>query len=200
MGKLSGIITIISSLLSLQVISGNAWDESITFDSATIQDGPSQGQFVSTSSGLDAPKVHPINGTAWDWWYFDAVSADAKSSIVIVFYTASQKGFSFALDNTTVLSLTVDAKFPNGTIYSILLPATSATILSIGNGTTGLFNGSHSSWTSTPDLSQYIVSIDDPSAGIKGTFKLNLVGYQSQIESYLTVLVLITNSASHEYS
>jgi hypothetical protein len=200
MKKLSGILTIILSLLSLQVISGNAWDEFITFDSATTQDGPSQGQFVSTSSGLDAPKVHPINGTAYDWWYFDAVSADAKSSFVIVFYTASQRGLPFAAENTTVVSLTLDAKFPNGTIYSISLPATSATIVSIGNGTTGLFKGSHSSWTSTPDLSQYIVSIDDPSSGIKGTLKLNSVGYQLQIESYLTVLVLITNSASHKHS
>lgn len=34
----------------------------------TIVTAPSTAQFVSGAQGLDAPKVHPVNATTFDWW------------------------------------------------------------------------------------------------------------------------------------
>ncbi|KAF8123814.1 hypothetical protein K438DRAFT_2003179 [Mycena galopus ATCC 62051] len=43
---------------------------------STIQNGTSTAVFTSAASGFDAPKVQPINGSVFDWWYFDVVSTD----------------------------------------------------------------------------------------------------------------------------
>jgi hypothetical protein len=88
--------------------SADGFDKEIIFVPAAVQPGPSEGQFISYASGLDAPKVIPINASAYDWWYFDAVSDDAEESIVIVFYTASDTGFTQG-SSTTVDSVSISA-------------------------------------------------------------------------------------------
>ena len=37
-------------------------------------------EFKYSGTGLDAPKVEPVNTTTFDWWYFDAVSSDLASA------------------------------------------------------------------------------------------------------------------------
>ena len=166
---------ILFALLVLQVLATNPFNQAIDFIPAAIQGGPSQGQFVSSGRGLDAPQIYPVNGSAYDWWYFDAVSDDAKASLVIVFYTASPAGFPAASFPSTVDSITIDAEFPNGTSFAVSIPAGSATIVTIGDGTTGIFQGTGSGWTSTPDMTRYLLTIDAPSFGIKGTLQLDTV-------------------------
>ena len=56
---------------------------------AMVSTLPTTALFTSSSFGFDGPKAHPINLTTYDWWYFDAVSADAMQSIVVVFFTVS---------------------------------------------------------------------------------------------------------------
>jgi hypothetical protein len=163
MPKFSYILTGVFSLLAHQVTATTLWGESTTFYPDTFPPiGSSQGKFVSTASGLDTPKVTPMNATAYQWWYFDAVSADTNASVVFLF-------------NTTVNSVEMDIMFPNGTYYSTILPATSATIRSVGQGASGWFPGTGMSFKGTPDLSEYVISVDSPNAGIRGSFKLSSV-------------------------
>jgi hypothetical protein len=166
---------ILFTVLILQVLATNPFNQAIDFIPAAIQAGPSEGQFVSSARGFDAPKIHPVNGSAYDWWYFDAISDDAKASLVLVFYTASPAGFPAASFPSTINSITIDAEFPNGTGFAASIPASSATIVTVGDGTTGIFEGTGSGWTSTPDMTRYLVTVDAPSFGIKGTFGLDSV-------------------------
>jgi hypothetical protein len=167
---------ILFTLILHQVLSADPFSKSITYVPATIQDGSSHGQFISSDTRLDAPKIHRVNGSTYDWWYFDAVSDDATASLVIVFYTASLSGFPATGFSSTVDSITIDAEFPNGTSFAASIPASSATIVTTGDGTSGSFEGTGSGWTSTPDMSRYLVTIDAPSFGITGTFQLDSVG------------------------
>jgi hypothetical protein len=159
--------------------SADGFDEEITFVPAAVQPGPSEGQFVSSASGLDAPKVIPINASAYDWWYFDAVSDDAEESIVIVFYTASVAGFMGG-NSTTVDSVSISTQFRNGTSFLTSIPATNAIIVTGEDGTTADFGGTGCRWTSTPNMAQYLITVDAPSYGVQGTFQLDSVSAEDQ--------------------
>ncbi|KIM92701.1 hypothetical protein OIDMADRAFT_139186 [Oidiodendron maius Zn] len=175
MNKLYNILFSVFTLLVHQVLSADPSNQAIAFIPAAVQNGPSQGQFISSGGGLDAPKVKPINGSAYDWWYFDAVSDDAKSSIVVVFYTASSAGVPAESFPSTINSVSINAEFPNGTSFAVSIPAGNATIVTVGDGTTGSFEGTGCGWTSTPDVTQYLLYVDAPSFGIKGTIELHSV-------------------------
>ncbi|KAH8586970.1 hypothetical protein B0O99DRAFT_585157 [Bisporella sp. PMI_857] len=142
----------------------------------TIRYGPSVTQFVSDDSGLDSPKVHPNNATNFDWWYFDAVSEDSSSSIVIVFYLATNLGFPFRLPLSAV-SVDIFVSFDDGSllfypINSLPFTAGEATVVTDGNGSSGSWKSTGFEFTGTSDLSRYIVKIDSPILGIKGSLVL----------------------------
>lgn len=132
-------------------------------------------QFISCDSGHDGPRVTPINGTTYEWWYFDAVSNDGSEALTIAFFTASALGFPFqlpsAIDATTVA---VFATFADGTTSIVPLLAEGATISTAGGGATGIWKGA-GNFTGTPDLSNYHVSIDSPLLGPRGTLQLTSV-------------------------
>jgi hypothetical protein len=46
---------------------------------SALSNTSSTGIFTSTASNLDAPKVLPINGSTFDWWYFDVVDINPNS-------------------------------------------------------------------------------------------------------------------------
>jgi hypothetical protein len=145
-----------------------------------IQPGNSIAQFISGSSGLDGPKMNPeINATSFDWWYFDAVSDSNSCAIVIVFYMSTDLGFPFVLPLST-LSVDIFATFEDGTLVFLPLndaplSAGSATVVTDGDGSSGIWDGTGFSWNGTSDLSQYTVTIDYPLLGISGTLVLNSV-------------------------
>jgi hypothetical protein len=58
---------ILFTVLILQVLATNPFNQAIDFIPAAIQAGPSEGQFVSSARGFDASKIHPVNGSAYDW-------------------------------------------------------------------------------------------------------------------------------------
>lgn len=68
-------------------------DVAIELVPAKISTVDSIAQFVSTSDGLDGPKVKPINDTVFDWWYFDAIAADGLTSLVITFFTSTSDAY-----------------------------------------------------------------------------------------------------------
>lgn len=135
----------------------------------SLQLGSSNAQFVSTAVGLDGPKVHPINSSAYDWWYFDAVGGDGKSSVVLNFFTATAPAFPFIDFTTVVTSVALWASFPNGTLFRASLPAEQAVVFTRGDGSSGSFDGTGFSWVGAPDLSKYVVEVNSPTAGIKGS-------------------------------
>ncbi|KJZ80054.1 hypothetical protein HIM_00768 [Hirsutella minnesotensis 3608] len=172
MNKLYGL------LLGAVVILAHQPDSKTSFVPAAVQPGPSKGQFVSSASGLDAPKVHPINGTAYEWWYFDSVSNDADESIVVVFFTSSNAGYSNKPKTTSVDSVEINSRFRNGTTTSVLIPATNATLVAIEDGSSGDFAGTGCSWRGTPNNSQYVITVDSPTHGIYGTLQLDSIAPQ----------------------
>ncbi|KAJ7318403.1 hypothetical protein DFH08DRAFT_892483 [Mycena albidolilacea] len=145
------------------------------FIPSTIQNGTSNAQFVSTSSPLDAPKVSPINGSAYDWWYFDAVSTDpsSRASVVLTFFTSSQPAFPLLSPSPTITVARIWVSFPNGTLWSAEADAAGATVVvpdaqgSKGR-TSGVWHGTGLSWSGTP-AGGYVVLVDAPGIGVQGT-------------------------------
>lgn len=130
----------------------------------------------SLQGPLDGPKFDFINSTVYQWWYFDVVSSDLESSITIEFQVGSDLalGFGNLTEISTVVS--VDGKFPNGTLFNIpAIPAENITIYTVGQGSTGVWSGSGCSWTGTPDLSQYSLNLDAAEFGVQGTVLLTSV-------------------------
>jgi hypothetical protein len=183
MSKLYCILFSVFTLLAHQVSSTDPFDETTTFILAAVQAGPSEGQFVSSGSGLDALKVKLINGLAYDWWYFDPVLDDAEASLVIVFYTVSPAGFPFGSYPSTVDSVSVNAKFRNGTIFTASIPASNATTVTVGGGATGDFEGTGWCWTSTPNMTQYLLNVDEYRAYHLEAYSYEKFDLDDQIET-----------------
>ncbi|TVY82420.1 Tyrosinase family protein asqI [Lachnellula suecica] len=128
--------------------------------------------FTSGNYGLDGPQLSAINATSFDWWYFDVVSPDLQTSLVVVFFTALDSGFPFLAPSTNVDAIAVFYTFPNGTGSTIFLYAEEAIVTTTGDASSGYYPGTNSSWTGSPDLSQYHISINSPENGLVGTFDL----------------------------
>lgn len=139
--------------------------------SNTPATGPITANFISSQYGLDAPQLSAINSSSFDWWYFDVVSADLKTSLCIVFYTSLPTAFPF-LPLDDVLQVGVYASFPNGTTTSAALNASEAYVVSYEEGSSGLFAGTGASWIGSGNDGVYSVQVDSPENGICGTFQL----------------------------
>ena len=131
--------------------------------------------FISSYYGLDAPQLSAVNSSSFDWWYFDAVSTDLTSSLVIVFYTALISSFPFLPASTDVTTVGIYVGFPNGTATTTYLNADDAIVTPSQQGSSGVFQGTGASWAGAGDDSGYIVTIDSPTTGIYGTFTLKSV-------------------------
>jgi len=124
---------------------------------------------------LDGPQLSAVNNSSWDWWYFDAVSLDAKSNVNIVFFTASSDGFEFLGSSTDVTLFEFHAQLPNGTLIIAAIPAEEAVITTVEEGSSGNFKGTNASWTGTSDLKHYKIEVNSPSNSVVGTFNLRSV-------------------------
>lgn len=122
--------------------------------------------------GLDGSQLSAVNSSSWDWWYFDAVSLDAKSNVVIIFYTASSSGFPFLPPSPNVTLFELHSLLPNGALFNVFIPAEEAVITTVGEGSSGNFKGTNASWTGTADLKHYKIVVNSPANGVVGTFNL----------------------------
>lgn len=149
---------------------------SIDLIPATTSTGPSTVQLSSLSSGFDAPKVHALNSTAFDWWYFDVVSATADSSVVIVVYTAASSGlWPGVQDVGSAVYASISLSFPNGTQLSTGVVGTELVVVTDGDGSSGTLKGTGLSWLGAPDMSHYELIVDTPDVGITGTISFKSV-------------------------
>jgi hypothetical protein len=145
----------------------------------TINVQPASAQFISDESAFDGIKVHDINATSIDWWYFDAVSEYDNQSVVVVFYTATDLGF-FALTPGSAVSVDIFVSWDDGTyelVYVDDLPGNtgSATVNTEDDGASGTWSSTGWSFSGAPDLSEYVVSIDYPLQDIHGSLTLKSV-------------------------
>lgn len=149
----------------------------VTTYSPILSPGPSDVLFTSCASGADGPRVYPINGTTFDWWYFDAVSDDGEHALTVIFFTSSFVGFSFDLLNA-IDPLNVYVFYNNGGDgFSFPISSTSVTIKLDGDGASGDWTGSGASFQGAADLSTYKVTFKKTllNPSVEGTFTLKSV-------------------------
>lgn len=142
-----------------------------TFPSQAIT-GDVVAQYISDNYRLDGPKLSAINTTAWDWWYFDVVAEDLKTTLVVVFFMALDSGFPFLEPSTDVDVVGVFYSYPNGDSGLKFLDASEAVIITNKDGSSGEYVGAGAQWIGAPDLSKYELKINSPENGIVGTFCL----------------------------
>ncbi|EKM52038.1 uncharacterized protein PHACADRAFT_262489 [Phanerochaete carnosa HHB-10118-sp] len=143
---------------------------SVDIISGAPSTGLSNVQLTSGTSGLDAPKVLPINGSSFDWWYFDVVSADLDYSLVLVFFAATANGLWDGIpDIGTAVYASVGITLPDGSSLNSEAAGSSLVVTTLGNGSNGTLNETGWSWVGSPDLSSYRVVIDSPETGVQGT-------------------------------
>ncbi|KAJ5595592.1 Hydroxyneurosporene synthase [Penicillium hispanicum] len=134
---------------------------------------------TETLLSLDAPHLSNVTDSAFDWWYFDAVSeTDPRDSFVVTFFTSSATAFPF-LDPTesSILIAYLWASFANGTVFSDYVPATLATV---AGGEDAKFP-SAGKWASTgfnwlaldAELSEYQIIIASERMQVEGRVSLS---------------------------
>ena len=137
--------------------------------------GPSNVSYQYGSHGLDAPMISPINSTAYEWWYFDAVQSQGDgqySSLTFVFYSASAGGFDLVTDtfpNQSIDLVGIDISFPNNTVYSRSVNCSEMILNTDENGIIGTYPNADITWTVSPDLSSAKISINAPEIAVFGT-------------------------------
>ncbi|GJE91670.1 hypothetical protein PsYK624_078200 [Phanerochaete sordida] len=132
--------------------------------------GQSQVQLTSGAYGLDAPKTVPINGSSFDWWYFDVVSPDLDYSFVLVFFAATSNGmWANTPDVGSAVYGSLGVSLPDGSFIEGDTVGSELVVTTLGDGSSGDLVQSGWSWVGSPDMSLYEVIVDSPSAAIQGT-------------------------------
>ena len=138
--------------------------------------GATTAQFYSGDSPFfDGPKLDFVNGTSFDWWYFDAVSFDGTYQLTVTFYTTVATTLGFATGFGTTNFVTFTAMYPNGTEFQQFGFAGPVTVSDGFFGIAGNWSGTGFSFTGTADLSYYRIDIDSPALGIDGSMTFNSV-------------------------
>lgn len=109
-------------------------------------------------------------------WYFDAVSASTDSSVTVVFYNGGPQGFINRYIGGGPFSVDITGRLANGTLFEFTVPSTGVVIdygpdqgINFDMVDSGFsFTGSN---VEDPNV-HYVVTIDSPSIGIKGTIEL----------------------------
>lgn len=162
---------------------------------SAVQNGTSKARFdiptpettldIETLFRLDAPQIDSINGSVYDWWYFDAVSeTNPDDSLVVTFFSSSAEAFPFLDANeTSVLNVWLWASFANGTVFADSVPATVATVTgpdAAGTNSSGEWSSTGFSWAAlTENLSQYEITIASEKLQVEGRLTLTSVSGDS---------------------
>ncbi|KAJ7222416.1 hypothetical protein GGX14DRAFT_428695 [Mycena pura] len=154
---------------------GNDGARCTTFNIPSVaQNGTSNVQFTSSAPGLDAPKVNPVNGSTYDWWYFDVVDANpaSKASVVAAFFASSHEAFALLDDEASLVTVGyVWMNFENGTMVSFHQIANGATIVLEGDSSNGVWHESGMQWTMDPTAKNVVITFDIP-GNLAGTVTL----------------------------
>lgn len=168
------ILTLVTYLCSLIACAA-----AITFP-ANASTSDCNAEYLSVPGNLDGAKFTCINDTVLDLWYFDAISTDQKTSVVISFYLSTTDAFPFLTDPINIVpTVGISASYPNGTIVGFEFGADQATITSNSEGSNGEFTGADftggkAAWSScvVEGVTKYLVTIDAPEVGVYGSVVL----------------------------
>ncbi|EXK75774.1 hypothetical protein FOQG_19461 [Fusarium oxysporum f. sp. raphani 54005] len=127
---------------------------------------------ISSRKPFDGPKVTPVNSTTFDWWYFDVVDKNASQSLTVAFYTASNTALAFLPKLGSLNFVHVSGILPNGTTFKSIIPAIDSPVRTVGDGSSGSWEGAGFSWKGSPSLDHYKIKANDASVGYKGVMKL----------------------------
>lgn len=134
-------------------------------------------KFTASSYGLDASHVHPINESAYEWFYFDAVSQDGHYSVVFTFYTAPETGFQGGGPAYNIVPATLTVGIPEEpSFFYEHLYAKEVVLKSTGNGASGDWVDTGYKFDGKSDLSQYSLQVD--SNDVKGCVDFKAVSSQ----------------------
>ncbi|OJJ54899.1 hypothetical protein ASPSYDRAFT_49051 [Aspergillus sydowii CBS 593.65] len=142
----------------------------------TPDEGLSDVRLTSCDNGFDSPKVQAGNASSYDWWYFDAIGTDGVSSLAVAYFVEANKtGFAVTENFTNQDFVQISGTFPNGTTFADFLYADNAIVSAMGDGSSGLWNGTGASWAGSPDLSDYLITLDANHLGYGGTLSMHSV-------------------------
>ncbi|RFU32394.1 hypothetical protein B7463_g3899, partial [Scytalidium lignicola] len=145
------LIPALTWLCTLSLTSATFLPKTVIIPSAPAN-GTSIANYISTANGLDGPQLSSVNSSVYDWWYFDAVSPDLKTSITIVFYTALASGFPSLPDLPETTVVQISSSLPNGSTTSDFLPASEAIVSTTGSS--GSYRGAGASWIAPAGYSE----------------------------------------------
>lgn len=128
-----------------------------------LQEGVATADTVVGEKAFDGPHVSVNNGTAYQWWYFDAVSADANALLAAQFYPGW-----FPTENAILLNVV----WPNGTVYYNTIPAGALQLSTVGDGSQGYVDDGAFTWFGASDLSAYHLTLNLPEIGLSGTMTM----------------------------
>jgi hypothetical protein len=154
--------------------------------------------------GADGLKVSPINSTATDWWYFDAVDADTESvaSVVVVFYLVTPGSFPFPyglVNDTTnsVVMAEISGSFPNGTLFNTVLVGSDAVVEWSGDGSSGSWEGTGWGWKGNPTATEYKITFstvkNNSAVAVEGSITFTSVSCHFHPPDLNIVMCLINN-------
>ncbi|KAM0815602.1 putative Hydroxyneurosporene synthase protein [Seiridium cardinale] len=173
---LMGRVTRVATIAAHGLVTLTSCTSTTNIYSAAVDNGTSTGQYISSASGFDSPKVFPINSSSYDWWYFDIVSEDRQYSTSLAFIAAPGTAFTTGLPETNMLLGVVFLSTPEqplSTVYQLL--ATEAIVVSDSDGTSGVWNGTGMQFRGSEDLRMFQLDIDMPGLGLFGNISLTSV-------------------------
>ncbi|WVQ64438.1 uncharacterized protein L199_002604 [Kwoniella botswanensis] len=126
---------------------------------------------VDTNVGCgayDRPYIPSQNSTTYEWWYFDAVSADGRSSVVLI-------PFSGPIVGTHHPQFLLQIVTPEGEIFNQLVEYGPKSIMYVstkGDGSSGVIGDGDFIWVGKPDLGKYDLKVDLGRYNVSGTVTL----------------------------
>jgi len=153
----------------------------LTFaDVKHLSDDPFQGktsaQFVSDPLNFEAPHLSAVNGSSFQWWWFDILTTSTNvSALNIIFFDAADAAFPLTEQPDNILSVWISGYNANGTQFIYSIPITNASVvwgkqgkLDLGDGVIGNFQSPDINATfSAPDgLGSFDIIIDSPTYGV----------------------------------
>lgn len=152
-----------NTVLCLSMLSGLAI-ASIQPQTYVIPTGQFNGTTAADSiiglSAFDVPHIAVNSGSAYQWWYFDAVSHNADALLVAQFYPG------WFPESSAVL---LQILWPNGTLFPFTpIPVGDLQLSTVGDGSQGVVDDGAMTWVGSSDLGVYHLTLDLPQAGISG--------------------------------
>lgn len=175
-------------LLSVFLQSRPAWqagtDSAISVIPTTPSETPSEVDSTFKGRRLDGIHVNPFNRTTFQFWQFDALPYDSSptnpSAINIAFIAGTNEAFRLgSQSNTSILSVELSGRFPNGTIFYSTAEPEEALVVTKGEKYASARWGSYSgSWVDNgSSYKDYTIRFRNSKGDVQGEMQLQSVSH-----------------------